>query len=408
MAGASAPQLPSLLELYRVALLLTGSAAGASAAMEETFAAAGETATQPRMPEQWRIWLLRHLRRYAAGLGQKTATATATTTATAPALAGAERERTGECERWERVAALPEPARSAFAAFHAVGGSPEELVKVLELPVLQGVAGGPGEPLAGPLDEARRALAPEAEFALEPLLQLHRPWGGDDEAIAGAVTKAETEEETAVRLSAQADFDREWHEAVEAIALPSGLERLKLPPVEEPAPTGLAAILGQPAVMAIGVALLVMVGVGIFAAMQKMDGFPGKEFITALIEESEAEKPPLLEGIDATQAGRLGDWFLLKGFENFTVPPEFSQAKVVACRVYKVEGRSVAQLALESRNALLYVFRAGDVGIDSPDWSIYQQDDWAVAVRSDGENCYVVTFLGDLDDMPGFLREGGK
>ena len=194
----------------------------------------------------------------------------------------------------------------------------------------------------------------------------------------------------------------EWREAME----PEDRERFEVPePVE--APTGIRAILRQPAVLAIGVALLVMFGVGIFATMQRMDGFPGKELIADLIEDGDGSAETKLEGIEETEVGQLSDWFLLKGFENFSVPSGFEKMKAVGCRVFKFEGYTVAQIALEPRNALLFVFRPNEADLRleaSSNWQVYQQDDWAVAIRKEGENCYVVSFMGDSQDMPEFLR----
>ncbi len=303
-------------------------------------------------------------------------------------------------EPWARVASLSEPARGAFVFFQAAGGSLDGLARLLDLPD----AGA----LALPLAQARHALAPEQYFPGDSLVPLHRPWGGDSAEVGQAV--AGVDAKTAPQLAAQVAFDRQWHEAVESIVLPEELQTLDFRGLEAAVPTGLRAILRQPAVMAIGVAFAVMMGVGIFAAMQKMDEFPGKELINALVEDADGQGDSKLEGIETTEAGRLGDWFLLKGFENFSVPPEFEHVKAVGCRAYKFEGRPVAQIALDPRNALLFVFRSSEIDsrLNSPNWLIYQQEDWAVAVRSEGEICYVVTFMGDADDMPEFLRTVGR
>ena len=77
--------------------------------------------------------------------------------------------------------------------------------------------------------------------------------------------------------------------------------------------------------------------------------------------------------------------------------------KAIGCRVYRHNGAPVAQVALDRQNALLFVFRPGDAKVTAPGWRIFQEDDWAVAARSDGSRCYIVAFLGDSDDMPRVL-----
>lgn len=371
-----------------MALFLTGRPAAAAAALEETLALAA-SAQPPRSVEVREAWLLRQLRAQAAALSE-----------TAEA---------GEpVEPWVQAAALPEPSRSALALFYALSGD-VDLDLLARLLDLEGAAA-----LAEPIGAARQALAPGEFFPLEPLdpleplARLHRPWGGDSEAVARAV--AEATGEAATRLKAQTAFDTRWRERAEAIPLPAALQRLELPALAEAAPTGLRAVLRQPAVMAIGVALVVMAGVGIFSAMQRLDGFPGKEFIGTLVEESASGGNPALESIEPTEAGRLGDWFLLKGFENFSVPPEFEHLKAVGCRVYKVHGVPVAQLALETRDAFLFVFHPGKMQpqLDSANWVTYQQDEWAVSVRNQGETCTVVAFEGDAGEMSEFLRGAKK
>jgi len=376
-------QVSPVLEAYRIALLLTGRPLAAASRVRDAFASLAGAPSSVKNEESRRAWVLRQLSRQARE--------------------GDSAQHSVEpLEPWARVASLPEPGRSAFAFFQGAGGSLNEVAKILDLTGEEG--------LAEPLAQARQALAPEQYFPIEPLLQLHRSWGGDSAEVARAV--AGVDEKTGPQLAAQSAFDAEWHKPVESMILPAGegLEELRLQEPEEDAPTGLRAILRQPAVLAIGVALLVMFGVGIFAAMQRMDGFPGKELIADLIEDGETSAETKLEGIDSTEAGQLSDWFLLKGFENFSVPSGFEKMKAIGCRVFKFEGYTVAQIALEPRNALLFVFRPseGDLRLESSGWQVYQQDDWAVAVRKEGENCYVVSFMGDSDDMPEFLRSAGK
>lgn len=281
------------------------------------------------------------------------------------------------------MAALPEPARSAFALFYSLAresGAGSEAHCAL----LADWLGLKPEAFAEALAQARLALSSK---------------GAGQAVVEEAGKTAEPELATA-----QTAFERQWHREVEAIEFPSGLT---LPDLAGPSSPRLRSLLRQPAVLAIGVALLVVLGVVFFAAVRKIDDFPGKELVAEMIEEPGAFDASKMEKIEAAEAGSLGDWFLLKGFDNFSVPPELEHARTVACRVYKYEGHPVAQLALSRQDALLLVFHCTEmkVPLDSLQWYIYQQDDWAVATRGDGKNCYVVAFVGNSDDMGALLHK---
>ena len=49
--------------------------------------------------------------------------------------------------------------------------------------------------------------------------------------------------------------------------------------------------------------------------------------------------------------------------------------------------------------------RRFDVQIDPPErWRLFQQGDWAVAVRSDGDTSFMITFKGRKSDMQDFVN----
>jgi len=129
-----------------------------------------------------------------------------------------------------------------------------------------------------------------------------------------------------------------------------------------------------------------------------------------LVDNAGALDGSEFESITPTQAGELDDWFVMKGFEGFSLPPQLQKAKAVGCRIMKHEGVAVAHVALDQRNAMLFVFRVADLKVEAEgtNWRIFQEDDWAVAVRTDQRNGYVVMFQGDDADMPGFLNRAGQ
>jgi len=292
-----------------------------------------------------------------------------------------------------RVSALPEPDRSAFAFFHALPCSVEDSAQILGLG---------STAFAEALARARHALAPDLVFPGNAFLRVHRPWGGDHSKVAKAIRSAQSTPEVGTQICA----DRQWHDTIEQIAIPNDLAFLNL---AEPPRPGRLKLLCQPAVLAIGLAFLVVVGVLIYSARTQMDDFIGKDLVMDLVENSLSTTVPDFEPIASTDAGKLDDWFVLNGFENYSVPSQLEQAKAVACRVHKHEGVLMAEVELDKQNARLLVFRAADLKspVDKSE-HIFQQDEWAVAILGDKENRYVVMFQGDTDDMPEFLKTLGK
>jgi len=357
---------------YRLALLWTGTVAAAEEILREIFAVAPDELAQLRSKERRQTWMIRQIRARALKWRQ----------ANPPVSADSSFFPS-------RVAALPEP--SVFALFQCLDCSVEEMAEMLGL----GRAA-----FAQSLARARQELAPGVTFPENALLRVHRPWGGDRSKVAKAVRAAQTNAE----LAAQIDADLQWHEEIEQFQIPEELASLNL---AVPPKMDLRALVFQPAVLAIALALVVVVGVLVYMAQTRMGDFPGKDDVVALVEAEASANGPEFEEIPP---GKLDDWFVLKGFEGYAVPRKLQKAKVVGCRVFKHDGVLMAEVAFEKQNARMLVFQAADMknGIEKGKRHIFQQEEWAVAAWSEQENSYVVIFQGDSDDMPGFLRKAGK
>ena len=294
-----------------------------------------------------------------------------------------------------RVAALTEPSRTAFALFHCFNVESNELAELQDLSVPK---------FSEAVRTAREALDPSAGFPTCHRLALHRPWGKNAPATEKAVQAVKGQEAEA--FSAQTAFDERCHAEIVAIAMPA------IVPLSEAVsgPSRWKRLFGQPAVLAIVTAGLVVVGVVVYATMRNLEDFAGKDAVCELVDDADAMSGMELEPIAPIEAGKLGDWFLLKGFEDFSAPSDLVKAKAVGCRVYRRDGHPIAQVALDHHNALLLVFRAADLKVNpaTAGWRIFQQDDWAVAAKGDGRNCYVLAFLGDASEMESLLKTGAQ
>lgn len=361
-------------------MFLTGDDTAAAGILRAVSAIAPEELAQLRGEERRKTWLIRQIGARALKWRQENPQGG---------------ESADPASFPSRVSALPEPARSAFVLFHCFDGSLEACAAILEMEM------GAFSQAVG---QARHALSPDSAFPRDGLLMIHRPWGGDRASVAKAVSAAQASPE----LEAQVAEDQQWHDEIERVILPGDLAHLNW---AEPPKPRLRALVLQPALIAIALALMVVLGVVIYMAKTKMGDFPGKDAVMAFVDNAGALNGSEFESISPTDAGKLDDVFVMKGFEGFSVPKELRKAKAVGCRVAKCDGVTVAQVALDKQNALLLVFRSADLNIngEKPGWKpSFQQDKWAAKAHIDKENVCVVMFEGDSDDMPEFLKALGE
>ena len=366
---------PQHSEWYRLALLLTGDPGAAGSILTDTFTAAAEQVTHLREESRRQAWLARQIISRSRKVSHN-----------APANADS---------LWGKVAALPEDERCAFALFHCTDAPAEDVAEIMSV---KSVA------VADALARARAALAPGQGLPADAKLRFHRPWGGDEPRISKAVKAALDNPEQRGELEAQMALDKQWHDAVGLITMPA---TLSIPALEATRPAGLRNVVRQPVVLAMLIAFLVVLGVSAFLAKRKMDEFPGRDVVAELIDNVDEMNGSEMEQVPPTESGKLGDWFILKGFDGFAVPPEFEHEKAVGARVLELDGHQVAQIALDNKeNALLFQFRTADfkVKLNSSNWQVFQQDDWAVAARGEGDSWWVVAFIGDSGDMEKLIR----
>ena len=188
------------------------------------------------------------------------------------------------------------------------------------------------------------------------------------------------------------EFDRQVARAVQALAAPEGLRQRVAAdgPNKKTRPqfamaTYITAFCG----VAIIVALLV------FVALDRRGSFPGSEPIARLIASPETMSGLELEPV-TNKAGDLGDWFYMRGFDSFALPDELASATALGSRVFKQDGASVAQVAVDWHHAVIYLFRADAFGVELPagEWRNLRAETGQAMVRKDGNRCTVVVLRG--------------
>ncbi len=245
----------------------------------------------------------------------------------------------------------------------------------------------------------------------EPYLALHREGRRSGGRVQKAVRYAEGHDTLQRKLEEQDVFDRQILRAVQSIRPPENF-RKKLREV--------VAATGKPvrncppylcaAMLAAAIGVLVIIGFTVWTVMEKMETFPGRESVERMLAATSRMSGVELEPM-ATTSGTLGDWFYMRGFEGYTLPPEISALPVVGSRVLRVDGHPIAQLAVDRQNAILYVFRAADFGVQlkaTGTWRMLDHEDWVAGVRRDGGICYMVALRGEEEELRTFLESLGK
>jgi hypothetical protein len=158
--------------------------------------------------------------------------------------------------------------------------------------------------------------------------------------------------------------------------------------------------------LAVMLGVLVLVGWMVFATLERRENFRGRERVERLLSVTRRMSGAELEPV-SMKTWQLGDWFYMRGVDQFAVPPEIAPLSAVGSRVFRSGGYTVAQVAIDERNCLLYVFRAQDFDVDLPDggdWRLLEDEGWVAAIRRQGRTCTMLTFVGTRAEMRDFLE----
>jgi hypothetical protein len=160
--------------------------------------------------------------------------------------------------------------------------------------------------------------------------------------------------------------------------------------------------------MAVVVGLLVLLGLLGFFYWEGQKNFPGKEALVKLATSADSMNGAELEVLKDVPMGSLGDWFYMRSFDAFQVPPELKPMPAVGSRTFRRGGHMVAQIAIDPHAALVYVFKGEDFGVTLPqgdDWRVFQAEGWAAAAKRTGNLHTMITFQGAEGEMRDFLNE---
>lgn len=246
-------------------------------------------------------------------------------------------------------------------------------------------------------------MKPETARILMRAFRAGQSASGNDPRVEKAARYAAKHEELRSAFQAQCAFDEAIGERVDSLPLPPTLGScISGAAAAQGHPNSWKALLCHPAILSVTIGVLLIFGLLIYFAADRMEHFEGKEALTEMLATTDEMTGNELVPIE-TEAGKLADWLFLKyGLEHYNVPVEFSSWKTVGSRVFNQGGHSVAQIAVDNPNLLLFLFRAGDfpMKLDSPgQWRVFEQEEWVAAIRVQGAMGVMIAFRGSAGEM---------
>lgn len=246
--------------------------------------------------------------------------------------------------------------------------------------------------------------ATEAEL----LLHCHRAGREPGGRVQKAVRVAAGDARLAEKLRAQMEFDAQIVEAIHSVLPPEDL-REKLDALNEAAGAGRRKTrvkVSNPAMLSALAGVLLFVGVVVFFVMESMADFAGREAVQDMLDSTTKLNGTEFESVTMNTT-QLGDWFYIRGYEGYEVPPEFAAEQVIGSRVFRQEGRPIAQFVVEKHESVIFEFHAADFGVQLPadgEWRVIERGGWAAAVRQRGAHCHMIAFRGAAAEMRAFLQ----
>jgi len=228
----------------------------------------------------------------------------------------------------------------------------------------------PDPPESREISRARAAIAKSP-----PLLQEYDGQRELDRMACAAFLKLEIPESVAAGLGAQA----------EAITAARSRRRFNIL---------------DPAMLSVTIGFFLLVATLTWHFLGRAGVFP-EEALTIAAEGAKlrTEQFEVVED----KAGALEDWFILKGFDRFSVPGSFADYQAAGARVFKMSNQPVAVLAIPENFMFFLVFDPAPFGIvirPQGAWQFTEFDyKYAAAIREDKGMCFMVVIKGTPEDL---------
>jgi len=207
----------------------------------------------------------------------------------------------------------------------------------------------------------------------------------------------------------QQNFDRAVAALVRAIPIPPETAEWFSTDLVSPSKWTWKKTVRNPAVLAIGLALIVIAGVLVFQFVARLNDFPGSATARKLLAIAGSTRSVLLDPVNA-DAGTLSDLFFMKhGLEHYDVPPEFADFRTIGCRVFDDdESQRIAQIWVAEKRMQFFLFPAernaktGAV-LKFPGWRYVHQENWIGAVTQHNGVCFMAALRGREKDLTPYI-----
>jgi hypothetical protein len=207
----------------------------------------------------------------------------------------------------------------------------------------------------------------------------------------------------------QQNFDRAVAALVGAIPIPPETAEWFSTDLISPSKWTWKKTVRNPAVLAIGIALVVIAGVLVFQFVARLNDFPGSATARKLLAIAGSTRSVLLDPVNA-DAGTLSDLFFMKhGLEHYDVPAEFADFRTIGCRVFDDdESRRIAQIWVAEKRMQFFLFPAErDVKTGAvlkfPGWRYVHQENWIGAVTQHNGVCFMAALRGREKDLAPYI-----
>ena len=230
----------------------------------------------------------------------------------------------------------------------------------------------------------------------------------DDRALRTALHHARK----APAYAVQQDFDRAATALVQAIPIPQEIVDW-VPTDAYIAPTRRPwkRYMQNPALLATGIAVLVIAIVGVFQLVDRLNRFPGQSTALRLLTTASSNKSMMLDPVK-TDAGALSDFLFMKHrLAHYDVPPEFADLKTLGCRVFDdEEGQRVAQIWVVEKKMQFFMFpaeRDSKTGKakEFSGWRFIEQERWAGVVKESNGVCFMAALRGYEKDLAPYVAK---
>jgi hypothetical protein len=245
--------------------------------------------------------------------------------------------------------------------------------------------------------------------AARVLLLARRPDGHDDASLKEALSVASASPEFEAEVQQWLTADRALSDELYSIPLaPEAVAAIEEASESLHARRAGRISLRNPATVAVGLGFLLLVAVLVWNFLGRAGTFPddGVKIATTGGKAAPTQFDEIQEPTE-----NLPDWFMLKGFDDFRVPPGFGKFQALGVRLFRVEDEPIAQVAVAGDFPMFfYSFRSQPFGISvypEGSWRVTEAAPWALAIREENGICFLVALRGNKNDLRRIMEKAG-